>query len=107
MLLVQRRLHPAALDSLAWKAMSTILADSFQALSLARRCSYLSDSERQRFAEYFIYQSDCEDDILSIVHAIADGDEGLPPELRKRIKEHWETWLAKSNAQVEFERSVR
>jgi hypothetical protein len=86
--------------------MSTILSASFQSLSLARRCSYLSDSERQRFAEYFILQADCEDVVMDIVLSIADGDEGLPADLRKRIKEHWEQWLAKSNAQVEFERSV-
>jgi hypothetical protein len=87
--------------------MSTILSDSFQALSLARRCSYLSDSERERIVSYAVGQFDTDDILADIVQGFMDGEAGLPTGLVKQLESHIEYWLARSNAQAEFERTLK
>jgi hypothetical protein len=86
--------------------MTSILSASFQSLSLSRRCSYLSDTERERIVSYAVGQFDTDDILADIVQGLMDGETGLPTGLVKQLESHIEYWLARSNAQVEFERSA-
>jgi hypothetical protein len=80
----------------------TILSASFASLSLSRRCSFMSDSERQQVVAHAIMQMDTEDVLTDLLLGVMDGEAGLPHGLHKRLADHIEQHLCKSNAMSEF-----